>query len=319
MVRSHTLVVLVALAAFAAAGAAAAPAPSRTIVAPLPVRDLALTGRSVAYVADAPARLACARIGLWNTLTSRNILFDAREQCIEEGSTGQGVWDVAVARQRLLWLTYVGGVTREWTLWTATATRRTPRQLRFVARDVDEPAPIVLGSGTGDGIPYAVDRHVVYLGENGRAIFRTTVPSPVRLLVADAHGRSGVVVAALLASGEVVGLDGSGRELLRQDYPPDAVTGLGLDSATGIAVQIGGQVSFAGGEVMLPRRARMVDFAQGRVLWTRDGDLGETRVTGGSRRLVDGTLAGPVTGRLEPRGIAWSKGRRVSWRAGLLP
>jgi hypothetical protein len=63
----------------------------------------------------------------------------------------------------------------------------------------------------------------------------------------------------------------------------------------------------------------MVDFAQGRILWTRDGDLGETLVTGASRRLVAGTRARPALGRLEPRGFAWARGRAVHWRAGPLP
>lgn len=314
-----TVAALSALALMPAGGAAAL-TPTRSIATTLPVQDLALTGRSVAFVADAPpARLQCARIGLWSPTRNQRWSFDSRELCQDLASTGQGVWDVAVATRRLLWLTYTGGNFREWFLWTATTSRKAPRQLRFVSRDVDAPAPIVIGPGTPEGIPYAVDREVVYLGDDGRAIFKTTVASPVRALAADLHGRFGVTVAALLSSGRVVGLDRSGQEQLRQDYPPGAVTALALDSAIGIAVQIGDSVTFAGGEAALPRGARMVDLAQGRVLWTRGGDLGETLLTGGSRRLVDGTAAQPVYGRLDVRGIAWARGRTVRWRAGALP
>jgi hypothetical protein len=139
----RTLVALPALAAaLSAAGGAAALTPTRSIATTLPVQDLALTGRLVAYVADAPpARLRCARIGLWSSMRNRRWVFDSRELCRDPASTGQGVWDVAVATNRLLWLTYTGGNFREWFLWTATTTRRTPRQLRFVARDVDAPSP----------------------------------------------------------------------------------------------------------------------------------------------------------------------------------
>lgn len=297
---------------------AAALTPNRTIVAPLPVQDLALTGTSVAYVADAPSGLRCGRIGFWNTRTGATLSIDAKELCVDEASTGQGIWDVAVATKRVLWLTFAGGNFREWFLWTATTTKRTPRQLRFVSRPVEDPPPIVIGPGTAAGIPYAVDRQIVYLGDDGRAIFRTTVASPVRALASHLNGRFGVVVAALLANGTVVGLDGNGEQEIAWD-PPGTVTALGLDDLRGIAVQVEREVSFPGGEVTLPRGARMADFAQGRILWTRDGDLGQTLVTGESRRLVDGTARKSVNGQLERQGIAWSQGRVVRWRAGALP
>ena len=304
--------------ALAVTGGAAALTPDRTLVASLPVRDLALTGRTVAYVADAPVRLQCARIGLWNTATNRRFPFDAKEQCLEQGSTGQGVWDVSVATTRLLWLTYAGGNFREWSLWTATTTRRRPRLLRFVARDVDAPPPIVLGPGTAEGIPYAVYREIVYLGDDGRAIFRTTVASPVRALASRLRGRFVIVVAALLADGTVVGLGSGGEQHIAWD-PPGTVTALGLDDLVGIAVQVGREISFPGGEVMLPSGAVMVDLAQGRILWTRAGDLGATSVTGKTTRLVDGTPTNPAFGQLDARGAAWARGRAVRWRAGRLP
>jgi hypothetical protein len=304
--------------ALAVASGAAALTPARTIVAALPVQDLALTGRSVAYVADAPVRLECARIGFWNTATNQRLLFDAKEQCLELGSTGQGVWDVAVATRRLLWLTYAGGNFREWTLWTATTTKRKPRQLRFVARDVDAPAPIVIGPGTAEGIPYAVDRQIVYLGDDGHAIFKTTVASPVRE-IASGHGGS-LRVAALLADGTIVGLDRDGviRETVDEfrsaSVPAIRVSGLGL------AIQSRASVHLPDVTVTLPFAAVMVDVAQGRILWARSGGLGATSIaTGESIRLVDGTQARPFYGQLEPGGLAWARGKLVRWRAGVLP
>ena len=120
--------------------------------------------------------------------------------CRDVPSTGLGIPSVAVARERVLWISYTGGNKREWQLWTATATRRQPRQLRAVERDVEAPAPIVLGPGTVEGVPYAVDSEVVLLGENGRAIFRPTVASPVRAIAAGV-GPGGIRVAALLVNG----------------------------------------------------------------------------------------------------------------------
>ncbi len=56
---------------------------------------------------------------------------------------------------------------------TATTTRKTPRQVRFVEQDVDLPSPFVIGDSTrGLGIPYAAGKEVVLLNANGAAAFR---------------------------------------------------------------------------------------------------------------------------------------------------
>ena len=55
---------------------------------------------------------------------------------------------VSIAGRRAVWLHYTGG-NREWSLFTATTRAPRPRQLAFIPRDVDEPAPIVLGEGSG--------------------------------------------------------------------------------------------------------------------------------------------------------------------------
>jgi hypothetical protein len=318
-------VLLLTVAAVSAAGATAAPNPSRSIVASVPVRDLALTGRSVAYVTDArPDELRCARVGLWNPATNRRYVFDAKEQCRELTSTGQGVWDVAVATNRLLWITYGGGNIREWTLWTATTTRRSTRQLRFVARDVDSAPPIVIGPGFHDRVPYAVNREVVLLGDDGRAIFKTTVPSPVRL-IATGPGPPGCIVAVFVASGALLCLDRAGTVTPSTAYPTKSVKALGV-LPPGAAIQVYREVAVVppGAHeapiVTLPRGATMVDVGQERVVWERAGDLGATTIASGtSVRLVDGSQARPVLGQLSPSGLAWAQGRVLRWRAGRLP
>jgi hypothetical protein len=316
----RALVVSSLLAAAAVlAGAASALTPTSTRVAPLPVQDLALTGRALAYVADRPSGLQCSRIGYWHTGTGRAFAIDARELCQDEASTGQGVWDVSVATRRILWLTYTGGNFREWFLWTATTTRTTPRRLRFVARDVDAPPPIVLGPGTDYAVPYAVDREVVFLADNGKALFRTTAPAPVRALTSHPRiRRFGAAVVALLASNELLGLDGTGTEVFRVDVPP-GVSAIAYDDLSAVLYQRGRTVHSDARDVVLPAGAAMVDAARGQILWTRAGDLGVTVIaTGRTRRLVDGSPARPVHGQLELSGLSWAQGRVVRWRAGPL-
>ncbi len=287
------------------------------------VHDLALTHGSVGYVADAPNGLQCGRIGFWNASTGTSFTVDAKEVCAEETSTGQGVADVSVATNRLLWLTYAGGNIREWTLWTATATRKSPRQVRFIARDVDAAPPIVIGPATVDAVPYAVDRQVTYLGDDGGAIFRWTAPVAIRA-VAAGHGPRNWRVAALQDDGTVVVLNGSGTPVYDPSFERGHIRAVRL-APSGLIVQmkqnaIISKPSVDHVVVPLPTGALMVDVAQGRILWTRAGDLGATTIaTGKSVRLVDGTRARPAYGQIETRGVAWSVGRVLRWRGGALP
>jgi hypothetical protein len=228
---------------------------------------------------------------------------------------------VAVATRRLLWLTYAGGNIREWTLWTATTTRKSPRQLRFVARDVDDPPPIVIGPATVDAVPYAVDRQVTYLGDDGRAIFRWTAPVSIRAVAAGAGPRNWRV-AALQDNGTLVVLNGAGTPVYDASVEGEHVRSVRL-APLGLIVQmkqnaIISKPSLDHVVVPVPAGALMVDVAQGRILWTRAGDLGATRIaTGKSVRLVDGTLEKPAHGQIEPQGVAWSVGRVLRWGGAL--
>ena len=317
----RVLSAFLAVVAALAAGDSVAASPSaggRSLGAPGRVLTLGLTGRHVA-IAVGTTRKQCPQVQLWLTESDVRVRFPWRLAGCKEGpSTGFGVPSVALARTRLVWLSYIGGNLRDWQLWTATPTRRAARLLRFVERDVDEPAPVVLGPGTPEGIPYAVDREVVYLGENGAAIFRTAVQAPVRALAAHAGGRFGVIVAALLTNGTIVGLDRSGRERLREAVPV-TVSAIGLDDRIGLAFQNGSLVRFPGGSVTLPAGARMVDLGEGRILWVRTGDLGLTTLRGVTTRVVDGTPTRPAYGQIEPAGLAWAAGPTLRWRPAPLP
>ena len=108
-----------------------------------------------------------------------------------------------------MWLAYGGGNIREWSLYTATPKSAKPLRLRFAARNVDGPAPIVLGPGTPVGVPYAVNREIVFLGDDGTRLFKVIADSPVRQ-VAAGPGPFGIRVVALTADGHIVPLAADG-------------------------------------------------------------------------------------------------------------
>ena len=306
----------IALVLIAASAARNAPVRERSLVAPGRVLTLGLTTRHVTFGVGATTK-GCPRVQLWLAENGTRVRFPwTLRGCKEGPSTGFGLPSVAVARTRVVWLSYIGGNLRDWQLWTATPTRRTARLLQFVERDVDAPAPIVLGPGTPEGVPYAVDRQVTYLGEDGRAIFKATLDAPVRA-VAGGRGPKGVRVAALVGD-SVVGLDRDGEQVVVWEYTGRVVTTVRV-SWRGLVVQAGGDVYIGNRRIPLPAGATLVDVAQGRILWERAGDLGATTIASGrSQRLVDGSPSRPVRGQLEASGLAWAKGLTVRWSPGLL-
>src|SRR6185437_9493788 len=64
-------------------------------------------------------RSTCEGAVLWLPGIRQRWLFHVSGPC-PETSTGRGVSAVAVSSQRIAFLSYVGGNTREWRLWTAT-------------------------------------------------------------------------------------------------------------------------------------------------------------------------------------------------------
>jgi hypothetical protein len=293
--------------------ALAATTPGRSRTLPAKVVDLALTHASIAFAVGATRR-DCDHVELWNPDSRGTWRFGRPHPCGDVTSTGSGIADVTVASSRALWLEYTGGNIREWTLKTATITRKTPRTLRFVARDVDAPPPIVLGEGARDGVPYAVDRDVTFLGDDGRAILRWTAPSVVVGLAAGpSPGVGDARVAALLADGDVV-LVGASGIARTYPFPPGAVKALRL-AGIGAVVQVGGDVRLLGGArvVALPATARMVDYAQGRILYARAGNLYTVRVSSRKHALLLHNVRPTLVG-LDVHGLAWATGRSMHWK-----
>ena len=323
--------VAVVLAGLAVAGSAVAAAavvrPGKTLGRPGVVTPLALTGRTTAFgVGVSPAECHVERWSVGKgTLTT--FALPRSPSCTIETSTGTGIASISLATSRVVWLAYTGGNIREWSLFTARVPGAKPLRLRFVARSVDGPAPIVLGPGTAQGIPYAVGREVIYLGEDGRRLFRAVAPEGVTL-VAAGPGPSGIRVVALTTGGHILALGSDGNPVADDVVVDGAVGALRL-FAGGVAYQAGSIVHVVGpsGEsiVTLPPGSTMVDAAAGRVLYQRTrfahaGDLGAVTIaTGSDVRLATGSHAMPVIGQLDASGLAWTRGTSVNWRPGPLP
>lgn len=310
-----------ALAAPAVA-AAALVTPVRTLEQPDPVTHIGLTGRTITF-ATGVSPSEC-RVKVWSVGKGSVSTFGLPKtpSCTVETSTGSGIAGVSVAAGRAVWLAYTGGNVREWSLFTARVPGAKPLRLRFAARNVDGRPPIVLGPGLAHAVPYAVNREIVLLGEDGVRLFRVVAPDPVRMIAAGT-GPNGVRVVALTEADRILALTADGSAAADDITPAGPVRALAL-FAGGVAYQVGSLVYVVapGSEelVTLPAGATMVDAAVGRILYERAGDIGAVTVaTGADVTLVDGTPSRPAHGRLEPAGLAWSIGRTVNWRPGPLP
>lgn len=280
----------------------------RTVTAPAPVRALELDGARIAYATGRSAR-DCNRVFVWN-LTSRAVTKLGRRTHCEQTSTGNEIAAVSIAGTRVLWVHYAGGNIRDWSLWTATTTRPMPQRLRLVSRDVDAPAPIVIGQGDssklGDLLPYAVDRMVVALGANGSRRFVWTAPARVVGLAA----RDGELAVAS-AGGVVTVLDARGRVLRTERFGGeiDAVRITG----DALAVQRGRTLELRGG------RTALYSLVAGVKLADADGDRA-VLVGGGKVRAFDldsgsgGVVASGSLAGLEGSRLAIAFRRTVSVR-----
>jgi hypothetical protein len=303
-----------------AAGAGASTSllsPGRSLVQPGPVTNVAVTIRTVAFTAGVtPAE---CRVKLWNTASKALITFGTGGYtCREDSSTGSGIAAVSVARNRVAWLFYAGGNFRDWVLFTATPTKRMPRQLRFESRPVEDPAPIVLGPGTTEGIPYAVKNEITYLGESGAAIFTSSVPGAVRLIAAGPGPGVRRVVAAL-ADGRVVTVGRSGVVVDTYTYPARSVKAVHL-AGVGAVIQAGSSVEIRRGAatrtVSLPSGATMLDYRQGRIYYALGRQVHARSVATDADELL---LALPAGISRTPLfsidwGAAWAAGNRLHWR-----
>lgn len=232
-------------------------------------------------------------------------------------STGRGVAAVAATAypERVAFLSYVGGNTREWRLWTASQTARRPRLLRTASADAGAPSPVVLGDAGQDGIPYAVGRDLVVLGGNGRRVLTWRAPAPV-VDVTDGPGR----VAVTRSDGEVDVVVPGGTVIQRATHTAGDVR-KAVPFANGIAVETSGglEVDLQNGAIVdidVRGGAHLVGYAEGRLAYRTGNELRLIAWRTGRdvllRRLRPGASAS-----YDLRGLAWTSGRTLCWATAL--
>lgn len=207
-----------------------------SLLLPAPVVAVASDGPYVA-VAEGRSARDCDRVSIWVTSQKRVVKLGRKTSCVTT-STGTGIAGVTIARNRALWLHYAGGNTREWSLWTATTSARTPRRIAFATSEPDATAPIVIGGGDfdrrqgygdGDVLPYAIGRTVVVLTAKGSRSYTWDAPSRVTAL----DSQPGILAVAVEDGRVFVLEDGT----VVHTYPgTSAATSVGFKSE-GIAAQ----------------------------------------------------------------------------------
>jgi hypothetical protein len=296
--------ILLAVATVASAAAA-----DRTTTSPGQVRALARSGYSVAFL-SAPYDGRCGpRVELWSLVTRGVYPLGRRPDlfCRDRPSTGSGITDIAVAGNRALWLAYTGGNLRDWILQTATTTRPAERQLEFREVDVDAPPPIVLGVASELVMPYSIGSTVKVLRANGSRAF--TWNAPGRVTNTTSYNAN---VAVFVAGGRCYVLSPTGAIQRTYVFAPGSVQEFAF-AGRGLVVQLtGSRVQIRTGSAVktltLPAGARMLDFAEGILLYKLGRQVRARRVSTGK----DALLRSAAFAVLEHNGLTYASGRRVS-------
>jgi hypothetical protein len=297
------LVLVVVLAVIPAA--VAATVRDRTVVGP--VSAVGIAGTEIGY-ADGYRR-GCHEVRRWNVTTRGDVRIASH--CFVSTSTGSGIAAVSVAGGRELWLTYIGGNIREWSLWTKAGSARAKR-IEFKAADVDGPAPIVLGRAWDDALPYAVGRKIIVLSPNGSRKFALDAPEPVSALSAHSRG-----YAAVLADGSVLAISPTGAILGRTPFDGGgaqsavlAAPGLIVETRDGLEIHRGATVA----RIPLPAGARFLGYSEGIVAYATGKQLRLRRLASGKDVLFR-TLAPGFQAQLGRRGLAYASGRTLGFAA----
>lgn len=271
---------------------------SRSVVAPAPVSALSFDGPRSVYATGRSAT-DCNRVFTWNVATRTVTRFGRGTHC-EQTSTGNAIASVSIAGDRVLWLHYAGGNSREWSLWTATKSRPLPIRIRRVTTDADAPAPIVLGDGRlappGDLLSYAVGSSVVALRAEGSRRFTWAAPARVVALSTGdgelAVATEGGTVTVLDAAGSIVRTETFGRTVEAVRLTGD---GLVAQSGRSLEVRRARQVqtfSLIGGVRLADAEGRRAILVGGGLVRVLELDSGRGRVVaaGTAAQLEDGQL-----------------------------
>jgi hypothetical protein len=299
---------LLVLAGLVLAGAAAGATLDRTRLLPTPVTALDMSDQAVAS-ATAWSPGHCESVDLWSPDVRAGYTFHAPGPC-PQTSTGRGIAAVATSYNRIVWLGYAGGNSRDWMLWTATRTAKRPLQLRFASSDVDAPAPIVLGNGDESGIPYAVGADVVELSDTGKRLLLWHAPGRV-VALAVSGGRVGVLLA--MGPLEVLSQRNGHVTVTEYAYAPGEVRAFRI-AAIGAVVNTADDI-----EIRTPTKttpldigpgARLAGFADGNVVYSRGSEIRDYKRPSGTDMLLR-RVKPPFLAEFDRTGLAWTTGRHV--------
>jgi hypothetical protein len=275
--------------------AAAATARERPVAGP--ISTVSITGTEIAYSDE--YRKRCHEIRLWDVATRSDKRLASH--CFVSTSTGSGVAGAIASGGRALWLTYIGGNTREWSLWTKGRNAKA-RRIAFLAADVDGPPPIVLGRAWEGSLPYATGSKIVVLAPNGSRRFTLTAPD--RVVSLSAHSRG---YAAVLASGNVLTISLAGKLLREREFEPGlvqeallAAPGLIVKTRTGLEIRNGDAIRL----VPLPLGSRFLGYSEGIVAYGTGRQLRLKRLANGNDTLFR-TLEPRFQAQLGRRGIVY--------------
>ena len=285
--------------------AAAATQRDRTVIGR--VSAVGIAGTEVGYADE--YRRRCHEVRRWDVATRGDVRIASH--CFVSTSTGSGIAAVSVTEGRVLWLTYIGGNIREWSLWTKRGTARAKR-IEFKAADVDGPAPIVLGRAWDGSLPYAVGRTIVVLAPNGSRKFSLDAPKAVSTLSAHSRG-----YAAVLADGSVLSISPTGRILAQTPFDAGdaqsallAAPGLIVETVDGLEIHRGTTVA----RIALRAGSRFLGYSEGIVAYGIGKQLRLLRIANGNDVLFR-TLAPRFDAQLGRRGLGYASGRTLGFAA----
>jgi hypothetical protein len=285
--------------------AAAATARERPVAGP--ISTATLTGTEVAYSDEYKKR--CHEIRLWDVASGSDKRLASH--CFVSTSTGSGVAGVIASGGRALWLTYIGGNIREWSLWTKGRNAKA-RRIAFLTADVDGPPPVILGRAWEGSLPYATGSKIVVLAPDGSRRFTLTAPD--RVVSLSAHSRG---YAAVLASGHVLTISLEGKLLRDREFEPGLVQDA-LLAAPGLVVKTKTALEIHNGDatrlIPLPQNSRFLGFSEGIVAYGIGRELRLKQISNGNEALFR-TLQPRFQAQLGRRGIVYASSRTLGFTA----
>jgi hypothetical protein len=298
-------------AALVAGISAAAPRADRGWTPPAGARGGAVDVAAGSFAAGISwTRSACEGAVLWLPGLRQRWLFRVPGPC-PATSTGRGIAAVSVSGERVAFLSYVGGNTREWRLWTATRTARRARLIRSASADADGPSPILLGNGGEEGIPHAVGRDVVVMAPDGHR--ELSWRAPADLVGLDEHSGT---LAATLVDGRVVAVSLSRRNAAPTSYEQPGARaavpiagGVVIDATDGIYLHKGARsVRFD-----VPAGAHLIGYSDGWLVYASGREIHLYSYRQRQDVVARRVRSTPVTADADRGGMGWTNGGSLCW------